>query len=220
MNVMGMTAVRPGRTGGETPFYKGSLLIVAVVVFILQVGVLAHLDLLPEAPSVSAGALVAPGKKAEAVPPLGVVENPTRVVIERVGIDEEVANPTSSKIAVLDAALLAGAVRHPASAKLAEVGNVVIFGHSSALPLVHNQAFKAFDGIRDLVEGDRVLVYASTRVYVYRVRGVEHKSADSGAIPLTVSGQVLTLATCDSFGKKSDRFVATAEFVESHALLI
>jgi sortase (surface protein transpeptidase) len=29
---------------------------------------------------------------------------------------------------------------------------------------------------------------------------------------------VLTLATCDSFGTKSDRFIATADFVESHSI--
>jgi LPXTG-site transpeptidase (sortase) family protein len=213
-------AARLWRAGEKAICHRGSFFAVSLVIFILHVGVLARFDLLPQAPSASAEALVVQGEKAEAVAARipAMPEGPTRVVIKRLGVDEAVENPVSSTIEVLDAALLEGAVRHPASARLGEAGNVVIFGHSSALPVVHNQAFKAFDGIGTLVEGDEILVYSSTQIYIYRVRLVEHKSAESGAIPLTVRGKVLTLATCDSFGKKSDRFVVTAEFVESHAL--
>ena len=95
----------------------------------------------------------------------------------------------------------------------------MIFGHSSYLPIVNNKAYKTFDGIQKLSAGDRITVYSSGAAYTYAVRTVEKKSAaaDDG-IPLTVAGKVLTLATCDSFGEKSDRFVVTADFVESHAI--
>jgi sortase (surface protein transpeptidase) len=53
---------------------------------------------------------------------------------------------------------------------------------------------------------------------VYAVDSVQQMSATSDAIPLTSTGYTLTLATCDSFGKKTDRFVVTATLVGSYAL--
>ena len=110
-------------------------------------------------------------------------------------------------------------MRYPTSARLGETGNVVIFGHSSYLPVVGNQAYKAFNGIQKLVAGDTITVYSSGTAYTYQVRDVAKESAASDAgIDLAVTGRVLTLATCDSFGAKSDRFIVTADFVESHSV--
>ena len=110
--------------------------------------------------------------------------------------------------------------RYPTSAELGQDnGNVVIFGHSSYLPVVRNQAYKTFDGIQNLKAGDLIIVYSSDEAYTYTVAAVQKESAASDAgIPLAVSGKILTLATCNSFGAKSDRFVVTANFVESHPL--
>jgi sortase (surface protein transpeptidase) len=44
----------------------------------------------------------------------------------------------------------------------------------------------------------------------------KESSASDAGIPLVVTGKVLTLSTCDSFGQKTDRFVVVANFVESH----
>ena len=93
---------------------------------------------------------------------------------------------------------------------------MVIFGHSSYLPVVNNPSFKALNGIQKLHEGDTIAVSSSGTTYTYAVRTVSKEDADSAGIPLVVSGKVLTLATCDSFGTKSDRFVVVADFVESH----
>ena len=114
-----------------------------------------------------------------------------------------------------------GAVRYPTSAKLGETGNVVLFAHSSYIPVVGNQAYKAFNGIQKLVVGDVVTVYSATMVYTYRVRSFTKESAnDNIPIPLSVNGKILTLVTCNSFGTKEDRFVVVADFVESHSISI
>jgi sortase (surface protein transpeptidase) len=55
-------------------------------------------------------------------------------------------------------------------------------------------------------------------VYTYQVESVEKKSANDAVIPLSVTGKVLTLSTCDSFSAKTDRFIVVANFVESHAI--
>jgi len=98
------------------------------------------------------------------------------------------------------------------------VGNVVLFGHSSYLPIVGNQAYKTFNGIQKLKPGDIIMISSSSARYTYWVKSVTKESANDAVIPLSVSGRVLTLSTCDSFAKKTDRFVVVADFVESHAV--
>lgn len=143
-------------------------------------------------------------------------ELPVSVKIPAINLSAEIANPTTTVVSALDTALLRGAVRYPTSARLGEEGNVVLFAHSSYLPVVNNQAYKTFDGIQNLKAGDRITVYSPSVAYTYAVRGVERENISSAAIPLSVAGRVLTLSTCDSFGKKSDRFIVTADFVGSH----
>jgi len=191
------------------------------VVFLASIGVLKQLDLLPEV--VVAGAT--PNTTLTASPLVAltvqavVPELPTKVEIPAINLTTTVENPTTTNIEALDELLLKGSVRYPTSAKLGEVGNLVLFGHSSYLPVVLNQAYKTFNGIQKLVAGDVVIVYSTRTAYTYRVRSVAKESVTNDAgIDLAVTGRVLTLATCDSFGAKADRFVVTADFVESHSI--
>ncbi len=146
------------------------------------------------------------------------VDLPTRITIPKIEVDAAIENPTSVNTATLDAALQNGAARYPTSAKLGEEGNVVLFGHSSYLPVVSNSAYKAFNGIQKLTKGDRITVSSNGRAYVYAVDAVYAAKADEDAIPLTTEGHKLTLVTCDSFASKQDRFVVTATLVESYPL--
>jgi LPXTG-site transpeptidase (sortase) family protein len=145
-------------------------------------------------------------------------ELPTKIEIPAIDMVQSVANPNTTDVELLDNALLKGPVRYPSSSKLGEAGTVIIFGHSSYLPIVNNKAFKAFDGIQDLHKGDLIKVTGESHIYVYAVQTVEKKDAVTDAIPLYSDGQTLTLATCDSFGEKTDRFVVTATLVETDAL--
>lgn len=205
---------QPSGAFGRIWSRKWSFLGVFTFMLFSTTGVLGALDLLPETAEVArenGSALSASASLA-----LGSIESPTRIEIPALGLDVPVANPTSTDVATLDRALLDGVVRYPTSAKLGEQGNVIIFGHSSYLPVVRNNAFKAFNGIEKLKSGDRILVTGADRVFVYEVESVRHANANEDAIPLTVSGSKLTLATCDSFGTKSDRFIVTANLVESY----
>ena len=140
-----------------------------------------------------------------------------KIEIAAINLSATIANPMTTNITVLNTDLLSGAVRYPTSAKLGEEGNVVLFGHSSYLPIVGNQAYKTFNGIQKLAAGDIVIVSSSDTAYSYRVKSVTKENANNNsAIPLSVAGKTLTLVTCNSFGAKEDRFVVTADFVESH----
>ena len=145
-------------------------------------------------------------------------ELPTKVVISSIGLSVKVANPATTDVNSLDQYLLSGAARYPTSATLDQQGNVILFGHSSYLPVVINQAYKTFDGIQKLKAGDTITVYSSTHVFTYAVTNVQQQNATTDSIPLTTTGHTLTLATCDSFGTKSDRFVVTATLVSSSPL--
>jgi len=145
-------------------------------------------------------------------------EMPVRVIAKTIGLDNTVLNPESTEVAELDAALLKGTVRYPTSALLGVDGTMLIFGHSSYLPIVRNKNYKAFNGIQKLKAGDTVSVYSSTREYRYSVVGVRLANADEDVVELPANGKYLALLTCDSFGTKSDRFVVTADFVGAYEL--
>lgn len=195
---------------------KWTFMALFVCVLFTSVGLAAKYDILPNPPkatTVDPVALAAAPIVASTAPEL-----PTKIEIPAISLSQKISNPNTTDVAKLDAALLAGPVRYPTSSKLGEEGNVIIFAHSSYLPIVRNQAFKAFDGIQKLKQGDLIKVTGEGHVYTYAVETVETQNATSDAIPLTVSGSKLTLATCDSFGQKSDRFVVTATLVETTTL--
>lgn len=196
---------------------KFSFVAVFTFVFFVSFSVLQALDLVPEEiakEEVKEASLTA--SVAETI--IAAPELPTRIEIPAIDMDAVIANPDTTNVAALDRALLKSAVRYPTSAKLGEEGNVILFGHSSYLPVVNNEAYKIFNEIQKLKEGDRITVYGTDTAYVYEVEIVEEKDAESDAIPLTVGEPTLTLSTCDSFGKKTDRFVVTAKLVGSHPI--
>jgi LPXTG-site transpeptidase (sortase) family protein len=195
---------------------KWGFLLVFLSVFFMSFSLLVALDWVPEAPKPESRELVASPLVAAGLSVPAEGQLPSQIDIPSIGLSATIENPTSTKIEVLDRELEKGAVRYPTSAKLGEEGNVILFGHSSYLPVVANRAFKAFNEIQKLEKGDRIIVRGDTHVFVYAVESVVETDAESAAIPLTVEGSKLTLATCDSFGEKSDRFVVVAGLVESY----
>lgn len=191
-----------------------------VALFMLLYVFLAWLDLLPD--PVSTDAAFVPAEQS-AEQPVGTTTNafaeaPLRVVAKKTGLDVTVSNPTDTDVDALDAELLKGAVRYPTSAMLGVEGTVLLFGHSSYLPIVHNQNFKAFNGIQNLKAGDTVSVYSGSQEYRYSVVGVRLADATEDKVELPATGRHLALVTCDSFGTKSDRWVLTADLEGVYSL--
>lgn len=143
---------------------------------------------------------------------------PLKIIFDTLDREVTVLNPASRAIAALDTALLDGAVRHPDSADFTEDGNIFILAHSSYLPNVFNKNFQAFNGIQDLTWGDTVRLQSEDMEYVYRVDKVYKAMASEVFVPETPGEAKLTLATCDSFGSKDDRFMVEATLVESHKI--
>jgi len=143
---------------------------------------------------------------------------PFTMIIDSLNRTLPINNPTSRSIADLDAALLTGVVRHPDSATMAQDGTVFILGHSSYLPLVKNKMFQAFNGIEKLVWGDTIRIKTSDREYVYQVDKVYKANANTLSVPIANTAARLTIATCDSFGSESDRFIVEAVLLSSEPL--
>lgn len=139
---------------------------------------------------------------------------PDRIVIQEIGLDLPVQNPQTRDIVALDEYLKDGPVRYMDSAQLGESGNVLIFAHTSHLPVVKNQMYKAFNRIPELKAGDSITVQGDGKTYLYTVRSVRQADADEETISLAPSlGRKLTLVTCDTLTSKSSRFVLEADFV-------
>jgi len=191
-----------------------SFLLTFSVLFGVTVLFLAAVDSLPNSPGVSSqrttGTLA-----ASSTLPDGQGEQPVQITAADIELNVSISNPDSTDLDVLDEALLKGAVRYPTSPLLGEEGSMLLFGHSSYLPIVRNKAFKAFDDIQNLKPGQIISVYSATREYRYAVTGVRSATASAETlIPLyTGEGKHLTLVTCDSFKTKSDRFIVTADLV-------
>lgn len=196
------------------PHARWGVLVISGMIFIATYGVLSSFGFTPNGEDVSAQ--VRPSTSASAATAVAV-EYPTFISIPTLDMKVSVSNPSSTDAQVLDQELLKGAVRYPGSGALGEKGkNVIVFGHSSYLPVVHNQAYKAFNRIQNMKRGEKIYVTGQTRTYVYEVSGVYEADANDSALPLQADGNTLTLVTCDSFASKSDRFVVKAKLVESY----
>jgi LPXTG-site transpeptidase (sortase) family protein len=204
---------------------KVPFLAVYFLVVLVSYGVLYAIDFIPEAPETEATDTVVAATVeqeaapvAPAAPSVRVAPLPLTISFDTLGRTVTIQNPTSREVKDLDAALLHGAVRHPDSADFSNPGNIFILGHSSYLPTVFNKNFQAFNGIQNLEFGDVIRLRSSDTEYVYRVERVYKAKASDVVVPNSRGEAKLTLATCNSFGQKDDRFVVEASLVSKKAL--
>jgi len=144
---------------------------------------------------------------------------PTRIIVESVGIDFEIVNPQSRDTTVLDGALMEGVVHYPGSGSLEENTNMFLFGHSSHLPEVRNPAFQAFNNLEKASVGDIIRVQSEGAEYHYEVTTISLTEANEALVSLSEGERRLTLSTCNSFGAKTERFVVEADFIGSYPLV-
>jgi LPXTG-site transpeptidase (sortase) family protein len=207
---------------------KYTFFTVFFVIFFLSYLFLVAIDFIPETPKANETSPNTQQNKVTEQPvkpeeklPVGVFKEPTApttLYIKKLDRTVTIANPTSNSVAVLDEALLHGVVHHPDSAQLGANGNVFILGHSSYLPVVVNKNFQALNGIQNLAWGDTIEVRSATQVVSYQVEKVYKAKAEDVTVPMQGTGPRLTLATCNSFGSKDDRFIVEAKAVSTRQL--
>lgn len=193
-----------------------SLAATFVCLFVLTYIFLGMVDALPEPAATSTTGTIHTTEPEDI--PADTRELPVRITIKDLGTDWKILNPSGTDLDTLNAAVDEAPMRWPTSALLGTDGTVALFGHSSHLPVVHNQAYKAFNGIEKLKKGQVVSVYSATHEYRYAVVAVRVASAEEDVVELPSDGKYLVLITCDNFGSKSDRYVVTADFEGAYAL--
>lgn len=138
---------------------------------------------------------------------------PDRLVAHSIDLDTVIVNPRSRDYSVLDNALLDGVVYYPGSGYINEDANLLFFGHSSFLPIVKNENFRVFNNIKDLRIGDTIEVYSNGERYIYRVTSNVLAKESDIRVNFGADTPTITLATCNSFGAKEDRYVIQAELI-------
>jgi LPXTG-site transpeptidase (sortase) family protein len=141
-----------------------------------------------------------------------IEEKPIRIVIDKIDVDVAVSNPNTTNVATLDEYLKQGAVRYPGSGFLGS-GNMFLFAHSTGIKVVNNQAYKAFNGLKNLSSGDIIKVFSKNKVYQYKVTSVILVDQTKALVEFNSRKNMLTLSTCNTFGAKSERYVVEADFI-------
>lgn len=208
---------------------KVAFLVAFFCIFTLSYGLLFALDFYPEpvtskvaSTTASVATTAQPVKivtatttAPEPVQNIGADTLPLTLIIPALDRTVTVLNPSSNTVAAMDAALLKGVIRHPESATFGEEGTMFILGHSSYLPTVHNRNFQALNGIQNLKWGDTITINAQNTAYTYKVEKTYKAKASDLTIPISGAGKHLTLATCNSFGTKDDRYIVEATLVKT-----
>jgi sortase (surface protein transpeptidase) len=152
---------------------------------------------------------------ATVVAPIVVPTHPTRMKIQAIDLDHAIQNPTTTNLKELDELTKKGPARHPLSGKLGEDRNMILFGHSSRLPVVHNQMYKAFNRLSELTPGDTIeIIGENGKTYLYSVTVV--RKADTKAFSENFVAHPLKklyLITCNNADGKSARYIVEADFV-------
>ncbi len=198
----------------ETIFkHKILFFVYLMVILIMTISVLYLFNLVPEAfKSIVGREPVAESKGNR------IGELPLNIKIPVIGVDAQVYNPATTSVEVLDNYLLKGAVRYPGSGLLGGDGNIFIFGHNTGIPIVNNQAFKTFNGIKNLKAGDLIQVFSDKYEYDYKVTSLKMVGADKALVEFNTKSEMLTISTCNNFGAKSDRYVVESVFVSKKVI--
>jgi LPXTG-site transpeptidase (sortase) family protein len=138
---------------------------------------------------------------------------PQKIEIPKIGVSSTIQVPQSVDVTTLDTALSKGAVYYPGSGTL-QAGNMFLFGHSTNWKVVNNQAYKTFNDLDKLVKGDQIEITSGDKKYIYQVTSVYRASENEVHIQFNKGERMLTISTCDTFGRKQDRWVVEAEFKE------
>ncbi len=185
---------------------------VILLVFSWSAGIVPELD-----PGVDELALTTESdEQATTLDEVVTDDTPVRIIIDAIDVDAQIMNPESRSIEALDAALMEGVVHYPGSGDLEDTSNMFLLGHSTGFRVVNNQAYKVFNGLKNLKENDVIRVQSEGKEYLYRVKTVKLVNAEETDINLRSPVKMLTLATCNVFGAKEERYVVAAEFVGSY----
>lgn len=137
------------------------------------------------------------------------------LIIPKINVNVPVVADVNGDVARVYFQKLKDGVAHfKDTAKPNQIGNTVIFGHSSAIPGItatpHAETFLLLDKLK---KGDQIIVYYQGQPYIYAVDSVKSKSDDSLDILEPTNISTLTLFTCWPPGTDFKRMVVVSHRV-------
>ncbi|MEF2175292.1 MAG: sortase [Candidatus Absconditabacteria bacterium] len=145
-----------------------------------------------------------------------------RIRITSIGVDAPVADvlyKTTQDIedANYDAELFKGVVKYPFTTNPGEVGNTLIFGHTSYYWWKKNPYGEIFSKLRKLKKGDSIELMRDGKLYEYDVEQILVKTPNrvKEVIDQYYDGQYLTLMGCYPIGTDKNRMLVVAKRKET-----
>jgi len=138
----------------------------------------------------------------------------SKIIINSVSVEA----PISYDQKVVDeerfqSALRNGVVHYPGTANPGEIGNVVIFGHSSNYVWAEGNYKDVFAPLHGMEVGQKIYIeYQGTR-YIYSVQEIKTVEPDEVSVLQQTSKKELTLITCTPVGTNKQRLIVKASQV-------
>lgn len=141
-----------------------------------------------------------------------VIDYPPEVIIAKLGLTAPLFMNIlpSQTIPTLEK----GVVHYADTALPGQIGNVVIFGHSSDYPWSPGLYKNVFALLDQLVAGDRIIVPYKSQRFVYEVTGSKVVRATDLSVLKKTTDPQLTLITCYPVGTSQKRLIVSARLVE------
>lgn len=150
-----------------------------------------------------------PSPVASATP----VYEPAHIIIEKIGVDTPITWDVSAEDTI--EYLNKGVSHLQGSARVGEIGNVFITGHSSDYAWKNNPYGAVFSLVPKLAAGDKITIREHGKAYVYQVAEVKVVKPNQVEVANETTSPVLTLLTCYPVGTSRDRFIVHASLISS-----
>jgi LPXTG-site transpeptidase (sortase) family protein len=186
-----------------------SLLFLAVLIYSNWDAVRSEITYAVNRPTVSSTPIPTNTPVATPTP----IFEPAHIVIEKIGVDAPVQWNIPAELTV--EALNNGVAHLHGSAKLGEIGNVFITGHSSDYVWKKNPYAAVFSLLPKLKVGDIITVQENGKKYVYRVAQTRIVNPSQVEVTSPTTTPVLTLMTCYPIGSTRQRFIVHASLISS-----
>ncbi len=162
---------------------------------------------------------ISPSRTVSATP---IVVDPTnnavggepKIIIPKINVEIPVLyNVASVDESAIQEGLSESVVHYPSTSKPGELGNGVIFGHSSSNIFNSGKGKFAFLHLRELQEGDTFYLHKDGKQYVYKVIHKQVVKPSQVEVINDTHGRsaTFTLITCDPPGANVNRLVVTGE---------
>ncbi len=139
------------------------------------------------------------------------IEEPAHIIINKIGVDTPILWDTPIE-STLDA-LNHGVAHLKGTARLGQVGNVFITGHSSDYSWKKNPYAAVFSLVPKLIIGDIITIRENGKAYTYKVAQTKVVSPKQVEVTQQTPTPMLTLMTCYPVGTTRDRFIVHATLV-------